>query len=122
MRGIEERAQVLGGQVSLKSVPGSGTRVTLWVAHPSYNKGWQRMKSPLKILICDDQLVVREGLKAILGTVTGFEVIALAEDGAEAPLLVGDTMRNYGSSILSKLYLTDRTQAAILAIRHGLVG
>lgn len=46
------------------------------------------MNSPLKILICDDQLVVREGLKAILGTVSGFEVVALAEDGAEALLLV----------------------------------
>ena len=37
-----------------------------------------------KILICDDQRVVREGLSAILSTVPGFTVTALAADGAEA--------------------------------------
>lgn len=32
------------------------------------------------------------------------------------------TVRNYVSSILAKLDVTDRTQAAVLAVRHGLVG
>ena len=31
------------------------------------------------------------------------------------------TVRNYVSSILSKLQLTDRTQAAVLAVKNGLV-
>ena len=32
------------------------------------------------------------------------------------------TVRNYVSAILSKLDVSDRTQAAVLALRHGLVG
>lgn len=30
------------------------------------------------------------------------------------------TVRNYVSAILNKLNVTDRTQAAVLALRHGL--
>lgn len=38
----------------------------------------------IRVLICDDQDVVREGLRSILGTVAGIEVVALAENGARA--------------------------------------
>ncbi|GAB4525461.1 MAG: response regulator transcription factor [Anaerolineales bacterium] len=38
----------------------------------------------IRVLICDDQEVVREGLRAILGTVPDFEVVAVATDGDEA--------------------------------------
>jgi DNA-binding NarL/FixJ family response regulator len=31
-------------------------------------------------------------------------------------------VRNYVSAILAKLDVSDRTQAAVLALRHGLVG
>ena len=31
------------------------------------------------------------------------------------------TVRNYVSAILAKLNVSDRTQAAVLALRHGLV-
>ena len=41
-----------------------------------------------KILICDDQDVVREGLNAILGTVPEMEVVGMARDGAEALELI----------------------------------
>ncbi|MBC8332161.1 MAG: response regulator transcription factor [Anaerolineae bacterium] len=40
---------------------------------------------------------------------------------AEKLFLTKGTIRNYVSSILSKLEVEDRTQAAILAIRYGLV-
>jgi NarL family two-component system response regulator LiaR len=40
---------------------------------------------------------------------------------AERLSLTRGTVRNYVSSILNKLDVDDRTQAAILAIRHGLV-
>ena len=36
------------------------------------------------VIIVDDQEVVREGLRAILGTVPGLEVVGLAANGAEA--------------------------------------
>ncbi len=38
----------------------------------------------IRVLICDDQDVVREGLRSILGTASGIEVVALAENGARA--------------------------------------
>ncbi len=38
----------------------------------------------IKLLICDDQEVVREGLRAILGTAPGLEVIDVVGNGAEA--------------------------------------
>jgi len=38
----------------------------------------------IRVLICDDQDVVREGLSVILGTAPGIEVVGMAEDGARA--------------------------------------
>lgn len=38
----------------------------------------------IKLLICDDQEVVREGLRAILGNVPGIEVVGVVANGAEA--------------------------------------
>ena len=38
----------------------------------------------IRVLICDDQDLVREGLRAILSTVPDIEVTGLAGDGAEA--------------------------------------
>ncbi len=40
--------------------------------------------SAIRVLICDDQVVVCEGLKAILSTAPGIEVVGIANDGAEA--------------------------------------
>jgi len=38
----------------------------------------------IKLLICDDQEVVREGLRAILGGVAGIDVVDVVGNGAEA--------------------------------------
>ncbi len=42
----------------------------------------------IKVMICDDQDVVREGLKAILSVESGLQVVGLARDGAEALELI----------------------------------
>jgi len=42
----------------------------------------------IRVLICDDQVVVCEGLRAILSTAPGIEVIGIANDGEEALKLV----------------------------------
>jgi DNA-binding NarL/FixJ family response regulator len=50
----------------------------------------------IKLLICDDQEVVREGLRAILGSVPGISVVGVAGNGAEAvaavPRLIPDVV------------------------------
>jgi DNA-binding NarL/FixJ family response regulator len=38
----------------------------------------------IRVLICDDQEVVREGLRAILGTASNIDVVGVAADGAQA--------------------------------------
>jgi NarL family two-component system response regulator LiaR len=46
------------------------------------------MSDTIKLILCDDQAIVTEGLQVILGTVPNFEVVAVAHDGAEAVDLV----------------------------------
>jgi NarL family two-component system response regulator LiaR len=45
----------------------------------------------IRVLLCDDQDVVREGMRAILGTVPEFDIVGMAADGAEAVELVERT-------------------------------
>lgn len=45
----------------------------------------------IRVLICDDQHVVCEGLRAILSTVPRIEVVGLAHDGAEVVELAATT-------------------------------
>ena len=42
------------------------------------------MTSPIRVLVVDDQRVVREGLGTLLGLITGIEVVGTAADGNEA--------------------------------------
>jgi NarL family two-component system response regulator YdfI len=42
------------------------------------------MSEAITILICDDHAIVRDGLRLILETVTDFDVVGEAQDGAEA--------------------------------------
>jgi NarL family two-component system response regulator LiaR len=49
----------------------------------------QRNGSPIRVLIADDHAIVRKGLRALLATEPGIEVVAEAEDGNEAVALVG---------------------------------
>ena len=45
---------------------------------------------PIRVLIADDQRVVRDGLTMLVGLIDGVEVVATACDGAEAVRLAGD--------------------------------
>lgn len=44
---------------------------------------------PIRVLLCDDHLVVRAGVRGLLSDEPGFEVVGEAENGAEAVRLVG---------------------------------
>lgn len=44
----------------------------------------------LKLIICDDQGIIREGLKLILDTADDLSVVAVAQDGAEALDLIAE--------------------------------
>lgn len=47
------------------------------------------MTDPVRVLIADDHLIVREGLRLILETAEGMELVGEAADGAEAVRLAG---------------------------------
>lgn len=47
------------------------------------------MTEPIRVLIADDQRVVREGLSMVLGLLPGVEVVGAAADGHEAVQLAG---------------------------------
>jgi len=46
--------------------------------------------TPLRVVIADDQRVVRDGLVTILGAIDGVQVIGAARNGAEAVALAGE--------------------------------
>lgn len=48
------------------------------------------MSKPIRVLIADDQRVVREGLTMVLGLLRDVEVVGAASDGNEAVALAGD--------------------------------
>jgi DNA-binding NarL/FixJ family response regulator len=45
----------------------------------------------IRVVVCDDQEVVREGLRAIVGTAPGMQVVGVAGDGAEVVDVVEGT-------------------------------
>ena len=48
------------------------------------------MSVPIRILVADDHLIIRQGLRLILETEEGFEMVGEAADGAEAVNLCGE--------------------------------
>ena len=84
--------------------PAVATRVLAEVANPSGNDAGL------------DQLTAREReVLALLGRGLSNRELATALFVAEK------TVKTHVSSILGKLHLTDRTQAALFAVHHGLV-
>jgi NarL family two-component system response regulator YdfI len=49
------------------------------------------MDNPIRILVADDHLIIRQGLRLILETEDGFELVGEAADGAEAIRLCAES-------------------------------
>lgn len=70
----------------------------------------------MRVLVADDQRVVREGLATILGTMAGVEVVGLAADGAEA---VATALRVHPDVVLMDLRMPNLDGVgAIKALRQ----
>jgi PAS domain S-box-containing protein len=103
---IRERFALLGGHLDIQSAPGKGARFSLSVprsdqrqrstggAVPIYDRGRRErlvpkessggMSQPLRILIADDHVVVRAGLRELFSERPGLQVIGEANNGLEA--------------------------------------
>jgi DNA-binding NarL/FixJ family response regulator len=81
---LRERARRLGGELFLDSAPGRGSNVTLRVPYrPPQDAG--TLKDPrIRVLLVDDHVVVRQGVRRMLEAEADIEVVAEAGDGEEA--------------------------------------
>jgi DNA-binding NarL/FixJ family response regulator len=48
------------------------------------------MSAPIRVLVADDQTLIREGLETLLGLMPGLQVVGAARDGEEAVRLVAE--------------------------------
>jgi PAS domain S-box-containing protein len=102
---IRERIKAVGGKMTIDTAIGKGTSITLETtnftagtlkpittasAHsiPSFEQS--RRRDSLRILLVDDHAMVRQGLRGILTSYPGLEVIAEARNGEEALTLAID--------------------------------
>ena len=74
LTGMRERAELLGGTLAAGPT-GSGFLVELRVPG---------LPAPIRVVLADDQRVVREGLGTLLGLLKGIKVVGTAADGNEA--------------------------------------
>jgi|GEM_PF-441669 len=103
---IQERMRAIGGSFEIQSSPGLGTTATLMLplekkpveplhASESVDKDGASLAtahsrgSCIRVLLVDDHLMVRQGLRAILDAYADIELVAEAGDGEEAVRLVG---------------------------------
>lgn len=107
LRGMTERARRIGGQLAVESIPGQGTRVRfkletqgleeearrrrgtqplsqLFPGPPSVDQAPSVAQPPIRVLVADDHVIVRQGLRALLTAQADIEVVGEAGSGAEA--------------------------------------
>ncbi|MDD4888966.1 MAG: PAS domain S-box protein [Phycisphaerae bacterium] len=103
---IRERLQLLGGELTIDSVPGRGSRFILEAPlprpatqddspaglpvaagqseAPSHAGSEEPANRPIRVLLADDHMMMRQGLADILGNYDDIEMVGQAADGAEA--------------------------------------
>jgi len=98
---IRERMQAMGGAFKIRSAPGQGTTATLILPFSAYRaqaeravetagSGIARGSQPtpqsitIRVLLVDDHIMVRQGLRAVLEAYPDIELVGEASNGEEA--------------------------------------
>ena len=103
---MRERARLAGGDLSVESEPGDGTVISVWVpagAPPRQREGAGAAAARrrvfrygaegarggvhlavIRVLLVDDNAIVRRGIASLLADAQGIEVVGEAGDGREA--------------------------------------
>jgi PAS domain S-box-containing protein len=81
IRGMRERARLLGGDLTISSEPGRGTKVRFDL---DLKKEPQEPQEEVRILLVDDHASFRDALATVFEQKAGFEVAGLAGSLAEA--------------------------------------
>ena len=108
--GMRERALLAGGELSVESAPGDGCVLSVWMPAEAPSRPRRQSRRPLhratparrarryaadpvragihmaliRILLVDDNAIVRRGIASLLAEADGLEVVGEAADGREA--------------------------------------
>ena len=87
LRAMRERVELLGGAIHFASRPArrrADCRGTTIELHLPLHDIEISMKERIRVLLCDDHTLFREGIKAILKDELSIEIVGEAEDGRQA--------------------------------------
>ena len=86
LSGMQERAALVGATLQIESAAGKGTTilVRMAVAPVAQPVGRPCLNAPLRILLADDHVTVRHGLKLLIDGQPDMTVVAEASDGDAA--------------------------------------
>ncbi len=117
---IRERVEALGGNLNITSIKGEGTQALLTVPLATHHQDTQQRDEPIiskkavssrmpnpvsskiRILLVDDNRMVREGLKQIFSSQRDMTIVGEAHDGKEAVRLCHSLMPDV---VLMDLYM-----------------
>jgi DNA-binding NarL/FixJ family response regulator len=85
LTGLRERAELLGGTLHAEPA-GTGWRVELRLPVPPVSGTYDGVPR-LRVVVTDDQAIVREGLVTLLGLLPDIDVVGAAADGEQAVAL-----------------------------------
>jgi signal transduction histidine kinase/DNA-binding NarL/FixJ family response regulator len=80
---MRERAELFGGKLELRSEPGKGTQVLIYVPFVDLRADEDETLNGLRVLLVDDHPLMQEGMRALLSS-RGVNVIGTASDGLQA--------------------------------------
>ena len=92
LRGLRRRLELVRGTMEVVSKPGEGTRLFARVPKDpvATDRKRRRLMASLRVLVVDDQHLVREGIASLLALQDDIDVVGSAENGRDALLKVGE--------------------------------
>ena len=83
LAGMRERGALIGAEVEVDTSPGWGTRVRVSLAGAETAASVDGAGS-VRVLLADDHMLVREGVRRMIESTSGVELVGEAEDGERA--------------------------------------
>ncbi len=83
LAGMRDRAALVGGEIDVDTSPGWGTRVRASLPN-ARGAAVAKPRAPIRVLLADDHVLVREGVRRMLEAAPGVRLIAEVGSGEEA--------------------------------------
>jgi PAS domain S-box-containing protein len=89
IRGMNERAHLLGGELKIESEPGNGTKVLFELALEQEQE--EAKEEKVRVLLVEDHATVRDAIASSFEVEAGFEVVGQAASLAQARTMLEET-------------------------------